>query len=185
MVIFIVIWSLWFLSELVLRIFLKSGEGDKKNQDKGTLRIIWISVGIGNTLGILCNMIIYIPISTSLIIPYIGLSLIVFGMIFRFFAIWTLGQLFTVEVTIREKHQVKRDGLYKYIRHPSYTGMIISFIGFGLSLNNWLSLFIIIAPVMGSVLYRIKIEEISLVKHFGQEYIAYTKGTKRLIPWIF
>ena len=185
MTIFIVIWSLWFFSELVLKKFRKSNRDDKNVQDKGTLRIIWISVGIGNTMGILFNISFHAPISKSLIIPYSGLSLIVFGMIFRFIAIWTLGRLFTVEVTIRNQHHIKKDGLYKFIRHPSYTGMLLSFIGFGLSLNNWISLIVIIIPVIGSILYRIQIEENLLVEHFADEYLSYIRKTKRLFPWIY
>jgi protein-S-isoprenylcysteine O-methyltransferase Ste14 len=111
--------------------------------------------------------------------------IILAGMVFRFMAILSLGKMFTVDVTIRDNHLIKKDGLYKTLRHPSYTGMILSFIGFGISLNNWISLIIIIVLVVPAMLYRIKIEEKLLIDHFGSDYVEYAKKTYRLVPWIY
>lgn len=94
-------------------------------------------------------------------------------MVLRFFAVFTLGKFFTVDVALRPDHKIKKNGLYKIIRHPSYTGSLLSFFGFGLSLNNWISLFIIIFLVFPSFLYRIKVEENLLLKHFGEEFLNY------------
>jgi protein-S-isoprenylcysteine O-methyltransferase Ste14 len=153
--------------------------------DKGTIRIIWITIGIANSLGILSAIYILLPISRNLLIPYIGLFLIVSEMIFRFISILSLGRFFTVDVTIRNNHKIKKDGIYRLIRHPSYTGSILSFIGFGISLNNWISLLIICLPVIIAMLNRIKIEEKLLVDQFGIEYTNYMKKTFRLVPWIY
>jgi protein-S-isoprenylcysteine O-methyltransferase Ste14 len=183
--IFIIIWSVWFISEILLNRLFRSGEHDKKNLDRGTLSIVWITVGIANSLGIIATFFIRSPISNNAFIPYLGLALITFGMIFRFIAILTLGKFFTVDVTIRKDHEIKKDGVYKLIRHPSYSGSILSFIGFGFSLNNWISLFVVSIPVIIAMLYRIKIEENLLIKQFGVGYQDYLKNTFRLIPWIY
>jgi protein-S-isoprenylcysteine O-methyltransferase Ste14 len=120
-----------------------------------------------------------------MLLPYFGLILITAGMLFRFISVWSLGRFFTVDVTIRTNHKLKKDGVYRIIRHPSYAASILSFIGFGISLNNWLSLLIISVPVTFAMLYRIKIEEKMLLNQFGAAYADYMKRTKRLIPWIF
>jgi len=185
MTIFIIIWSIWCISEIVLNNLLQSNQTDKKDQDKGSFKIIWITVAIANTLGILSAKFLKIPISNSISIPYLGLLIIVLGMIIRFFAIYSLGRLFTVDVTIRNNHKIKKDGLYKLIRHPAYSGSILSFIGFGLSLNNVLSLIIISVLIIIAMLYRIKVEESLLSKQFGIEYQEYMKRTYRLIPWVY
>lgn len=185
MTIFIIIWSIWFLSEIMLNRLFHSGSRDKKNLDKGTIRIIWITIGIANSLGIIAAMFIRLSISNNLLIPYLGLSLIITGMIVRFISILTLGRFFTVDITIRDNHKIKKDGVYKLIRHPSYTGSLLSFIGFGISLNNWISLLIISVPVTFAMLNRIKIEESLLIDQFGAEYQNYMKKTYRLIPWIY
>ena len=164
---------------------LRSGQYDKKGQDKGSLGVVWITVAIAITSGVFCSINFNFPIGRLLIIPYIGLILIVIGMIIRFIAVWSLGRLFTVDVTIRENHVIKQDGLYKIIRHPSYSGMLLSFIGFGISLNNWISLLIITILVTIALLYRIRIEERLLINQFGSEYTEYMKRTYLLIPFIY
>jgi len=164
---------------------LRSGKSDQKGADKGSFQIIWITIGIANTFGLLAAIFLELPISQTLLVPFLGLALIVMGMIIRFVAIWTLGRFFTVDVTIRENHTIKQSGLYKIIRHPSYLGSLLSFIGYGLSLNNWVSLILISVLMTWAMLHRIAIEEKVMVKQFGEEYISYMKHSRRLIPWIY
>jgi protein-S-isoprenylcysteine O-methyltransferase Ste14 len=185
MLIFIIIWSLWFISEIFLNRFLRSGNRDKKDQDKGTISMIWITVILAVSFGIIADIFFHVPIGNLLIIPYSGLILIVLGMVLRFISVLSLGRLFTVDVTIRDHHKIKKGGVYRLIRHPSYSGSLLSFIGFGISLNNWISLIIITTLVTIAMLYRIKIEERLLMDQFGFEYLDYTKKTYRLIPWIY
>lgn len=185
MTIFTIVWSVWFASEILLNRLFRSGEHDKKDLDRGTLRIVWITICLAISAGIFAVYFVRVPISNNIFIPYFGLVLIISGMIFRFVSILTLGRFFTVDVTIRKDHKIKKDGVYKIIRHPSYTGSILSFIGIGFSLNNWISLFVISIPVIIAMLYRIEVEENTLIKQFGIEYQDYMKTTYRLIPWIY
>src|SRR5690606_35430450 len=104
------------------------------------------------------------------------------GMILRFTAIASLGRFFTVDVAIREGHTIKQDGLYKYIRHPAYTGSLLSFLGFGISLNNWISLLVVMVPMTAAFLYRIRLEEDMLTTEFGEAYEAYKRRNYRLVP---
>jgi protein-S-isoprenylcysteine O-methyltransferase Ste14 len=118
-------------------------------------------------------------------ISYVGLLLIVSGMAIRFIAIRTLGKFFTVDLGIAHNHRLVNKGIYKYIRHPSYTGSLLSFLGLGLSFNNWISLFVIFIPVLISFVYRMNIEEELLLSQIGPDYEAYRKETKRLIPLVY
>lgn len=185
MSVFNIIWIIWCASEVLLNRLIRSGADDKKKQDRGSLIFIWLMITLAISSGIIFPKHINIPISDQLLIPYFGLFIIVLGMALRFFSIWSLGRFFTVDVTIRDNHEIKKDGLYKIIRHPSYTGSLLSFIGFGISLNNWLSLVAVIFFIMIAFLYRIMIEEKALVEHFGNGYLDYKKNTYRLIPWIY
>jgi protein-S-isoprenylcysteine O-methyltransferase Ste14 len=185
MTVFVIIWSIWFISEILLNRLYRSKNNDKPNLDMGSLRIIWITIGLANSLGILSAVFIDLPISDYFLIPFIGLFIIAGGIILRFISVLSLGKFFTVDVTILKDHKIKKDGMYRLIRHPSYTGSLISFLGFGLSLSNLISLFIIIIPVFFAMIHRIKIEEKLLVDQFGIEYIDYMKKTYRLIPWIY
>jgi protein-S-isoprenylcysteine O-methyltransferase Ste14 len=185
MTIFIIIWSVWCASEILLNRILLSGSHDKKDQDKGSLRLIWIMIALAISLGVIVSRNLRIPISNGLFIPYLGLFLIISGMVLRFISIRTLGRFFTVDVTIRTDHKLKKDGVYKIIRHPSYSGSLLSFVGFGLSLNNWLSLLFITIFITIAFLHRIKIEERLLIGQFGADYLDYKRKTYSLIPWIY
>ena len=185
MILFIIIWSVWCISEVLLNRLFLSANRKGSTQDKGSLGIIWIAIALAISLGVACPIFIKFPIGSSPIIPYLGLMIILAGMIFRFTAIYTLGKMFTVNVTINDNHKIKKDGLYSILRHPSYSGSILSFIGFGISLNNWISLIIITILIVSAMLYRIKIEEKLLIEHFGSDYLEYAKKTYRLVPWIY
>ncbi len=71
------------------------------------------------------------------------------GIIIRWTAIYTLDKYFTGTVLIKEDHRLIRNGLYKYLRHPAYTGALMAHLGLGLSFANWVSLFLSVAAVCG------------------------------------
>ena len=183
--VFTVIYIIWGLSEIFINRFMRSKTGDKKNQDKNSLGFIWITIVVSIALSVYISMNYYFPVSTFPAIKYFGLGLILAGVILRGVVIGSLGKYFTADVTIRQGHQLKKDGFYKYLRHPSYTSSLISFIGFGISLNNFVSLIIIIAAILFAFIRRINIEEKMLTEYFGREYIDYKKNTYRLIPFIY
>ncbi|SHM46115.1 isoprenylcysteine carboxylmethyltransferase family protein [Chitinophaga sp. CF418] len=176
---------IWVTSEILLSRLLRSSQSDKTRADKQSLRIIWITIMIALPLAHFLSWQLSWPISTSALVPDIGLGLIVAGMLFRFTAIYTLGRYFTVDVAIRADHKIVKSGMYRYLRHPSYLGMLISFFGNALAFNSWIAVLIGFLPVLGAVLYRMKIEEELLISNFGQEYLDYKKGTWRLIPFVY
>jgi protein-S-isoprenylcysteine O-methyltransferase Ste14 len=158
---------------------------NSKVWDKNSLTWIWFTIIISILFGVLSAVYLRTPIANTNWINYLGLVVILCGMIIRFIAIRTLGKFFTVNLSIQDNHRLIKKGLYKYIRHPSYTGSLLSFLGFGLSFNNWISLIVIIIPVLISFLNRIRIEEKLLIEQVGAEYVIYTKSTKRLIPMVY
>jgi len=58
-------------------------------------------------------------------------------------------------------------------------------IGDGVALQNWLSLAIAVILPLVALLYRIHIEEQTLVSSIGSDYQKYQSKTKRLIPWVW
>ena len=136
----------------------------------------------------------------SLILPYItpslnffeplywvivGLILSLMGTAIRMIAIRTLGDFFTYELCIRKEHTIIQHGLYKYIRHPSYTGSLFEVIGMMVVARSLIGLLVFLAAA--GLLFKIRIEreERMLREEFGVSYIEYSKRTKRLIPWVF
>jgi protein-S-isoprenylcysteine O-methyltransferase Ste14 len=183
--IFTIIYIIWALSEIFISQFMRSSANDKKNQDKNSLAFIWITIIIAMTLAIYISINYYLPLSSFQTVRFIGLALILAGIVLRSLIIISLGKYFTADVTIRKGHQLKKDGFYTHLRHPSYSASLLSFIGFGLSLNNWVSLILIVAAILFAFIRRINIEEKTLTEHFGQEYMEYKKKTNRLIPFVY
>jgi protein-S-isoprenylcysteine O-methyltransferase Ste14 len=114
-----------------------------------------------------------------------GLFLLIVGISIRWNAISTLGRFFSINLTIQENHTIIERGLYKHLRHPSYTGSILSFLGFGLSMTTWPSLFFLTIIPLGTFIHRISVEEAMLEKKFGEQYKEYRNRTKKLIPFLF
>jgi protein-S-isoprenylcysteine O-methyltransferase len=119
--------------------------------------------------------------------PWRAASLAVFGLgtAFRWWAISHLGRFFTVDITVRGDHKVIDDGPYRYLRHPSYTGLLVQFVGWALSLNNLVALPVVIIPVFFALVHRIRNEEAALSGALGEHYAAYSLHTKRLVPWVY
>lgn len=114
-----------------------------------------------------------------------GLALMGVGIAVRSTAIAQLGRLHTPNVAVRVDHRLKATGLYRHVRHPSYLGALVAFVGFGLALGNWLSLMVILIVTPAIYLHRIREEEAALASAFGETYREYCRHTKRLIPWLY
>ncbi|KYH06070.1 protein-S-isoprenylcysteine methyltransferase [Chryseobacterium cucumeris] len=175
----------WFLTEFLYKNMLKSGKEDQKNKDKSTLNILWMAIPFSIVSAIFMSYNFHFPMADGVWILYLGELFILVGIIVRYIIIRSLGKYFTVDVTIRQDHKIKKEGFYKYLRHPSYAFSLLTSFGLGLYLNNWLSLVFAFVPPFLAFAYRIKIEEQALIEEFGYEYIEYSKGTKKLIPFIY
>jgi protein-S-isoprenylcysteine O-methyltransferase len=172
-------------SEIALLLFRRSREDSSTQQDRGSLRILWLTIGASVGLAIFLqwypSAVFPWPVSIS---TAIALCLLVGGMVIRWLAILTLGRMFTVDVAIQAEHVLVHTGLYRYVRHPSYTGLLIEFAGLAVYFGTWVSVLVIVIPVTGAMLYRIRWEEIALRKTFGKQYEEYAAHTKSLIPGI-
>jgi protein-S-isoprenylcysteine O-methyltransferase Ste14 len=121
----------------------------------------------------------------SYFIAALGLTSLCAGITIRWTAIYTLGEYFTLTVLIKDDHRLIRRGLYRHLRHPAYTGTLLAHLGLGLSFSNWFSISLSLAPFSLAALYRMHVEERALRDTFGETYIQYSKGTKRLIPRVY
>ncbi len=183
--IFPLTYTIWLLSEIALNRLLRSKSTDKQNADKNSLSLIWLTVVVSNAMAYYIAMTTDVEIAGTDTIRYFGLAIIFTGILIRLAAVISLGKFFTVDVTIREDHQLKKDGLYKYLRHPSYFASLLSFVGFGISLNNWASLVLVSIAVTTVFVIRIRIEEKVLIEQFGGEYLEYKMRVKGLIPFVW
>lgn len=112
-----------------------------------------------------------------------GLILMVAGLALRWYSIGVLGSSFTCEVTTRPGQEVVQSGPYRWVRHPSYTGGLITVLGLLLCCVNLVSLAALVVAIAGYV-YRIRVEERALTTDLGPAYSEYMRRTKRLIPFL-
>lgn len=118
-------------------------------------------------------------------LQFLAAIVILGGIIFRQHAIRTLGRYFTQDVAVSAGQEIVQTGPYKLIRHPAYTGTLLSVTGIALGMNNGLSLAAAAAGFLVGHLYRIRVEEPALIASVGKPYEDYMRRTKRLIPFIF
>ncbi|MGB8311601.1 MAG: isoprenylcysteine carboxylmethyltransferase family protein [Halobacteriota archaeon] len=115
---------------------------------------------------------------------YPGIVLMFLGIMVRQWSMAVLGRFFSGTVGVQKGQKVVDTGPYRLMRHPAYTGGLLILARIGLALQSWgavLLLLLIIGPAYG---YRIYVEERVLVSELSDEYVKYTKRTKRLIPYV-
>ena len=107
------------------------------------------------------------------------------GVAFRWYSIRILGKYFTRQVAIQPGQTVVENGPYRLIRHPSYSGALITIFGLGLAFTNWLSLIVVMVIAFIGYSYRVWVEEKTLVNALGEPYRQYMKRTKHFIPFLY
>jgi protein-S-isoprenylcysteine O-methyltransferase Ste14 len=115
---------------------------------------------------------------------WVGVFLFAIGGALRLWPVFVLGNRFSGLVAIQPGHKLVTTGIYGAIRHPSYLGLIISSLGWGLAFRSGagvLLTLLLIVPIAG----RIRAEENLLRTQFSTEYDAYRARTSRLIPGLY
>ncbi len=176
----------FFFSEAGLAIWRRAtAKSGAQERDAGSLRLLWIV----NVLSIVTG----VMLSAHGIGPRLpggipweatGLGVFSVGTILRWWAICHLGRFFTVNVAVAADHRVIDTGPYRFVRHPSYSGLLLQFAGLGLTLGTWLSFLVVAIPPTLAILYRIRIEESALRAHLPA-YAAYMDRTKKIVPLLF
>jgi len=176
---------LFFFSELFLMLIKHSSRKSATRQkDKGSLIILWLMILISFFLGF--RMADYGKWETlDYIIALAGLPVIVTGLIIRWAAILQLKKAFTVDVAIGTAHELKINGLYRIVRHPSYLGLLLIMGGEAVMMNSLISFIAVVLLMTIAILYRIHVEEKLLTEEFGEVYTDYMRKTKAIIPYIY
>lgn len=114
-----------------------------------------------------------------------GLTMMWAGIAIRVWAVVVLGSAFRFTVEVDVGQQIVDSGPYRLVRHPSYTGALLTAAGFGLTLGNWLSAALLLVIPVATMLRRIAVEEATLSEVIGPPYVAYMERTKRLVPGLW
>jgi protein-S-isoprenylcysteine O-methyltransferase Ste14 len=175
----------WFASEIIGALLIPKlrGRGTTRvRRDRGSTALIiltvWISLGIALAFG-------YGGVGR---LPdwvfYLGIFLMLLGIVVRQWAIAVLGRFFSLNVRVVDDHLVVDKGPYRLVRHPSYTGVLITFIGLSLAVQSFGALLVLLVVFAISFGYRMHVEEKTLLTELGDNYVNYMKRTKRIIPYL-
>ena len=181
----LVLAAIYGLSELYLALTRRS-RTQAISRDRRSLMLLWTIIIVSLWLGM--QMVWLFPSATVRYLHefyLVGFLLFLGGLVLRWYSIGYLGRYFTVDVSISAEHKLINSGPYRYIRHPTYTGALLAFLGLGFCFGNWLSILFMTVPIIAAFLWRIRIEERALTDALGEEYRAYTQRTKRLIPFVY
>ena len=182
----LVLGLIYLISEVLLSITRRGRSETGEKQDRSTLRVLWIVIALSVTAGIFVAQnwrAGALPQGRGFAIA--GVVLFALGLIFRWWAIVTLGRFFTVDVVIEKDHELVERGPFKWVRHPSYTGVLLAFVGWALTLRNWAAILVVLVPIFLAFVRRMTVEEEALGRALGDKYAAYMTRTKRLIPLVY
>jgi protein-S-isoprenylcysteine O-methyltransferase Ste14 len=114
-----------------------------------------------------------------------GLTLICVGIGLRAWSIATLGRFFQYRIEVQPGHRVVSEGPYRYVRHPSYSGIVLVLIGVALATGDVLG--VMVVAVLGSIglTVRIRAEERQLTDALGGQYERFAAQRKRLVPGVW
>jgi protein-S-isoprenylcysteine O-methyltransferase Ste14 len=155
--------------------------------DRGSLVVVIASVAVGVAGAfVLAGAVPGAAISPGRWPAFVvGLVLMWAGIVIRQWAVTLLGRFFTVDVRVQSGQVVVDRGPYRWVRHPSYSGMIITFVGMGLALGNWVSLAVLAVVPTAGLIVRIHVEERTLSDGLGEPYRRFAAGRRRLFPGLW
>lgn len=173
------------VSEVSIRI--RSGRhADGYRLDRGSIVAVVLGIGAGVLVAAWCAVTVsstaikggWLPVVAGVVLMWLGIAL-------RQWAVLTLGSFFTVVVQVTSDQHVVDRGPYRWVRHPSYTGLLLTLVGLGAALGNWLSLVALaVLPTAGLVI-RIRVEEAALLSALGEPYRRYAEHRRRLVPGLW
>lgn len=176
---FIILFSIIFIQR-VLETF------SKREKKKGEIRHKWTFtlLFIAHFIIVVGSIPEYLLLKrdVNFIVTIIGLILYLSGLVGRNWCIRTLGKYWSIHIEIRKNHKLIRNGPYRYMRHPAYLSIIFEVCGIPLIVNAYFTFLFAVVAYLPVIFLRIYYEEQEHPKLFGQEYLAYKREVRALLP---
>jgi protein-S-isoprenylcysteine O-methyltransferase Ste14 len=177
----------FFLAERLLRQGPDAASLEAGNTDQGTTR------AIGRAFGQSLFALAVAPLLNRwrlgrLTVPGMawgGIAAMVAGLTVRVWAARVLGAFYTRTLRTSTTQSLVQEGPYRLVRHPGYLGVLLLWLGAGLASANLLVVGFIMVSMGGAYRRCIRSEEVMLTNTFGEDYLAYARRTRRLIPWVY
>ncbi len=177
------IWIAWLVYWAAASAGVKTAAQSESRQSRLSYSIpLWIAAVLlfDHHLGPFLDAHLY-PIRLWLVIA--GTILTAAGVAYAIWARRVLGANWSANVSVKQGHELIRSGPYALTRHPIYTGMLLAFLGTTLAVGEARAL-IAIVLVIGSLWYKLSLEEKVMRQTFGAAYDDYSRRVKTLIPFL-
>jgi len=176
--------ALWLLTEVVIGFrSLLAPRGRRGDRWSGPAIVIGVYLSVALGLGVARREPTFAILAGRSYVFAIGLIVALTGIVLRIYSVLTLGQFFTTRVQTTSEQTVVESGPYRLIRHPSYTGALLTILGVLMCSTNWISIACFVLAIPGFA-YRIRVEERALMAGLGPPYADYMRRTKRLVPFV-
>ena len=116
-------------------------------------------------------------------IAWIGVVLCIAGLLFCVWARFTLGRNWSGVVTFKGGHELITRGPYAIVRHPIYTGILIMIVGTVIVFGHVAGI-VALPFVFWGLWIKLRYEEKLMLEKFPDQYAAYQRRVKRLIPFV-
>src|SRR5437868_4480557 len=170
---------IFLVSEILLTLTRRSRSKTGTKQDRSTLGMIWVVIALSIAAGIFVARSTFLwtaglwmfelPAGPGVMVA--AAVLFATGFLLRWWAIVALGRFFTVDVTIEKDHELVERGPFRWVRHPSYTGVLLAFVGWSLTLRNWAAMAVVLVPIFIAFVKRMNVEEDALSRALGERYV--------------
>lgn len=117
-------------------------------------------------------------------VRWVGATLVFASVPLRILSVVHLGGAYSVDLGVRPGQPLVTSGLYRFVRHPGYLSLIVAFAGVGLAFWHWLATPLCLLLPPGVLAWRMLLEERILERNYGEEYRAWARRTKRLVPFV-
>ncbi len=169
--------------ELFVRQYL--GDDLPAADDPRSFWVLWTATAVGTTVALLVPFGSVGRLPAAGAVFWLGIGVMLAGFSVRMAAVVTLGDLFSHRVVVAPDHEVVDTGLYAVVRHPSYTGAVVTYVGIGLACGNWVSVLAATAGALVGYGHRVRVEERTLERELDG-YAAYTERVPyRLFPFVW
>jgi protein-S-isoprenylcysteine O-methyltransferase Ste14 len=171
---------------VVVSFFAGGNLSPGEREDRGNR---WV-LGAFALLGVLAG---YLPAYTDRIgfwtidgdaVRWLGVALFAIGGALRVWPVFVLGNRFSGLVAIQPGHTLVTGGIFSIVRNPSYLGLLINSLGWGLAFRSGVGV-LLAALMLAPLVARVRSEEALLRSQFGHEYDEFCARTWRLIPGIY
>lgn len=115
---------------------------------------------------------------------WIGFALLAAGVMLRLGPMVELGRRFVSVVAVQPDHTLHTNGFYRWVRHPSYLGILLMDLGFAGVFRSSVAL-VLMPVVFWMFRRRMDVEEGFMVEQFGDPYRTYMGHTARLMPGLY